>query len=240
MGSPDLPGSIAFYSGLFGWAVIDQGPDAGGYCMAELDGKPVAGLGPAQQAGPPYWTTYISVEDANATADAVTAAGGQVLVPPFDVFDSGRMAVCIDTVGAVFSIWQAKEHIGARLVNEPGTLTWNELTTREPAKAKEFYGAVVGWVAQDDDVTGTPYTQWLLDGTSVAGMIEMDDKWPTEVPSHWMVYFNVSSADESVARAVKLGATVTVPAFPAGPGVIAVLKDPQGAMFSVVEIQQPM
>ncbi len=241
IGTPDVPGASAFYSALFGWEIVDQGPDAGGYCMAEIGGRPVAGLGPAQQPGPPYWTTYITVEDTNAAAEKVTAAGGLVVVPPFDVFDSGRMAVCLDTVGAPFSVWQPNKHIGSHLVNQPGTLTWNELTTREPDKAKAFYGELFGWVAQEDEaVTGTPYTQWLLEGASIGGMMVMDDKWPADVPSHWMVYFNVASIADSVAKVVELGGTVIVEPFPAGPGLIAVIQDPQGAMFSLLEITRPM
>ena len=240
IGTPDLPGATAFYSGLFGWDIVDQGPDGGGYCMAEINGKPVAGLGPAQQPGPPFWTTYVTVEDADASAEKVTAAGGQVVVPPFDVLDVGRMAVCIDPTGAPFSLWQAAKHIGSNLVNEPGTLIWNELTTRQPDKARAFYSEVFGWVPQEDESSGAPYTQWQLDGESIGGMMVMDDSWPADVPSQWMVYFNVASASASVAKAVELGGTVIVETFPAGPGLIAIVQDPQGAVFSLLEITQPM
>ena len=240
LGTPDLAGASAFYTGLFGWEIVDMGPDAGGYCMAEIGGKPIAGLGPAQNPGPPYWTTYITVESADEAAAEIEAAGGQVIVPPFDVFTSGRMAVFIDTVGAAFSIWEPRDHIGCHLVQQPGALSWNELTTRDPAAAKAFYTEVFGWVPDDTPVTDTPYTQWMLDGAPVGGMIVMDDRWPTEVPSHWMVYFDVASIEESVATVAELGGAVIVPPFPAGPGICAVVKDPQGAMFSLIEITQPM
>jgi predicted enzyme related to lactoylglutathione lyase len=240
LGTPDLAGATAFYSALFGWEIVDQGPEAGGYCMAEIGGKPVAGLGNAQQPGPPYWTTYITVESADAAVDKVKSAGGQVLVEAFDIFDSGRMAVFMDPTGAVFSVWQPVKHTGAALVNEPGTLIWNELTTREPDKARAFYTEVFGWAAEDDPAAGPTYTQWTLDSESIGGMIVMDDKWPSEVPSHWMVYFNVANAEQSVARVTELGGAVVVPPFPAGPGICAVVQDPQGASFSLIEVTVQM
>lgn len=240
LGTTDLPGATAFYSALFGWDVVDQGPDAGGYCMAEIDGKPVAGIGPAQNPGPPYWTTYVSVANADEATTKVEAAGGTVIVPPFEVLDVGRMAVFFDTVGAAFSVWEPRKHAGAGLVQQPGTLSWNELNTREPDKAKTFYSEVFGWVPDDMPVTGTPYTQWMLDGTAVGGMIKMDEQWPAEVPSNWMVYFDVANAADSAAKITELGGTVLVPPFPAGPGICVVAQDPQGAAFSLIEITEPM
>lgn len=240
LGTTDLPAAKAFYSALFGWEIVDMGPDAGGYCMAEIGGLPVAGLGVAQNPGPPYWTTYISVADADAALTKIKDAGGQVLVEPFDVFDSGRMAVFMDPAGAVFSIWQPLKHIGSVLVNEPGTLMWNELTTREPDKALAFYPEVFGWVGEDDPNATSAYTQWMLDSAAIGGMIVMDDKWPSEVPSHWMVYFNVENVEQSAAKVIELGGSVIVPPFPAGPGICAVVQDPQGASFSLIEVTAQM
>lgn len=237
LGSPDPAAAADFYSGLFGWEVVDQGPDAGGYRMALLRGRPVAGLGPQQQPDiPPYWTTYISVSDADAVTKSVQAAGGQVFLEPMDVFEFGRMAVFADTTGAPFSVWQPGTHIGAELVNEPGALCWNELATRDRAAAKAFYPAVFGW--SPADVSGGPmdYTEWELGDRKIAGMLQMDDRWPADVPSHWMVYFAVEDTDAVAARAQELGATILVPPTDIPPGRFAVLNDPHGAAFSIITL----
>src|SRR5688572_8759415 len=122
IGTPDPEAASKFYSALFGWTVNDLGEEAGGYRMAQIAGDDVAGIGPAQNPGPPYWTTYFTVEDADITAKKVEAAGGSVLAAPFDVFDGGRMAVFMDPNGAAFNVWQPKGSIGAYRVNEHGTL----------------------------------------------------------------------------------------------------------------------
>lgn len=235
LGSPDPDAAADFYSGLFGWTVAEPGADAGGYRMATLHDRPVAGLGPQQQPDiPPYWTTYVSVSDADAVTKGVRAAGGEVFLEPMDVFDFGRMAVFADSVGAPFAVWQPRAHIGAGLVNEPGTLCWNELTTRDPAAAKAFYPAVFGWSTTDQQMGPATYTEWKLGDRTVAGMMPMDDNWPSEVPSHWMAYFAVADTDASATRAQELGGTISVPPTDIPPGRFAVLNDPHGAVFSII------
>jgi predicted enzyme related to lactoylglutathione lyase len=241
LGSPDLDASIAFYGGLFGWVATEAGPaeETGGYRMFSLEGRVVAGLGPQQAPGPPYWTTYIAVTDVDVTSAKVAAAGGKVIMPPMDVMTAGRMAVFADPEGAVFSVWQAGEHHGAQVVNEPGTLIWNELTCRQPDQAKTFYGAVFGWKANEVDSGGNPYTEWLLDGKGVGGMMPMiGDQWPGPdvMPAHWMVYFAVADTDAAAARCAELGGQVPVPPTDIPPGRFAVLNDPQGAHFSVIKM----
>lgn len=235
LGSPEPAAAADFYSGLFGWELVDQGPDAGGYRMAYLRDRPVAGIGPMQRSDvPPYWTTYISVSDADAVTKNVRAAGGQVFVEPMDVFDAGRMAVFADPTGAPFAIWQPRGHIGATLVNEPGTMCWNELATRDPDTAKAFYPATLGWSPPEREIGGVPYTEWKIGDRTVAGMVRMDDSWPAEIPPHWMVYFAVDSTDAATARTEQLGASVSVPPTDIPPGRFAVLSDPHGAVFSVI------
>lgn len=240
LGTTDIPGAAAFYSSLFGWEVVDQGPEAGGYCMLEIDGKPVAGLGPAQQPGRPTWTTYFTVDNADDTAQRTTEAGGTVVAPPFDVFDSGRMAVCLDPTGAPFAVWQPMKHIGAHLINEPGTLTWSQLDTRDEASAAAFYQAVLGLQARPIEGSEPAYSEWFLGDEAVAGMMPIDDSWPADTPSQWMTYFNVESADATVARVLELGGLVFAGPFPAGPGIIAVVQDPQGGVFAIIEITEEM
>ena len=143
LASPDLPASVAFYRVLFAWDATDQGEEAGHYHMFEVKGAPVAGAGPIMMEGqPPAWTTYISVDDADTAIDRVKKAGGTVFVEPMDVLDVGRMAVFADPTGAAAAVWQPKSHPGAGLVNEPGTLVWNELNTRDVPAAKAFYADV--------------------------------------------------------------------------------------------------
>ena len=142
----DVDGAVAFYEGVFGWQTVDPGPDAGGYRLFKKNGKDVAGIGPTQDPNqPPAWSVYIATENADATAEKVKQAGGNVIAPPFDVLKSGRMAVFQDPTGAFISVWQANEMKGSELMDEPGTLAWAELNTRGVDNAKGFYKQVFGW-----------------------------------------------------------------------------------------------
>jgi predicted enzyme related to lactoylglutathione lyase len=238
LGTSDLDAAAAFYEGLFGWDCQSAGPEeeTGGYRMFFYKGRPQAGLGPQQNPGPPYWTTYVSVADADETAAKVEPAGGVVIVAPMDVLDVGRMAVFADPTGAVISIWQPGTHPGAGVVNEPNTLCWNELSTRDTAAAQKFYEAVFGWGVSDN--AGGQYFEWQNAGATVGGMMPMPPSMPSEVPSHWLVYFAVSDTDAAVATATKLGGGVTMPATDMEPGRIAVMSDPQGAMFAVITMKE--
>ena len=236
LAEPDLDATARFYSELFGWQAVDQGPDMGGYRICTLRGAAVAGIMPQQQGAPPSWITYICVTDTDVTAKAVTAAGGHVILEPIEVHNTGRMALCADPAGAVFGLWQPRPFAGAELVNEPGTVGWNELTTREPAAVVPFYRAVFGWEADTQQSGPLCYTEWKSDGRPVAGMMPMDDRWPADAPAHWMTYFLVDDTDATVAKAGELGGSVIVPASDIPPGRFAVLADPQGAMFSVIKV----
>ena len=242
LGTPDLDGAIKFYGDLFGWQ-IDKGPEeAGGYSMAMLNGKAVAGLGPLMAEGqPPSWTTYVSVADAEETTQRVKDNGGQVFVEPMKVEIGtdhfGTMAVFADPTGAAFSVWEPHQHIGAQLVNEPGTLSWNELVTRDIDTAKKFYGEVLDWEGDTSEAGPTTYTEWKLGGRSIGGMLQMNDEWPAEIPAHWMAYFAVDDCDKATEKAKELGATVRVePRDIPDVGRFAVLVDPYGAQFSVISV----
>ena len=202
---PDPEAAGDFYSAIFGWDIGEPGDpeETGGYRMASLGDKNVAGISPIMGEGqPPSWTTYVTTDDADATAEKVTDAGGTVFAEPFDVMDAGRMAVFADPTGAVFAVWQPKLHPGAQLVNEPGTLGWNELNTRDPDAAKDFYAAVFGWRGEKFEMEGEgpDYVVWRLDGeeNGVGGMLDMRGQVPDEIPAHWMVYFNVDDTDATV------------------------------------------
>lgn len=241
LGTPDPDDASRFYSGLFGWTIPEGPPEAGGYRMCMLDGKPVAGLGPQMNADmPPWWTTYISVADADETAAAIKEDGGNVIVEPMDVLDAGRMAVAADPAGAMFSIWQPKLHIGAAIVDDPNSLCWNELMTRDPQKSVEFYGAVFGWTANLLPMEGIDdYTEFRVGQRGIAGMMPMaGDAWPAEIPNHWMVYFAVEDCNAAVARVEELGGKVVAPPTEVPPGTFAVVNDPQGAAFSVIALSR--
>jgi uncharacterized protein len=237
LGVPEVVAASEFYAALFGWNVEEPGPESGGYRMCTLRGKPVAALSPQFQEGmPPYWATYVSVKDADATADAARNAGGQVLMGPMNIFDEGRMAVFVDTTGAPISVWQPKRHVGAELVNETGTVCWHELNTRQPEQATEFYRATFGWDAATQQMGSTTYTEWKVGDRTVAGMIPMDQRWPADLPSHWLVYFAVDDADATAAHVRERGGTVHVPPMDVAPGRFSVVGDPQGAAFGVIKL----
>jgi uncharacterized protein len=240
LGSPDPDGSQRFYGGLFGWTTHPAGDtDETPYRMFRLDGKLVAGLDPiAGERFPPTWTTYVSVDDVDTTAANAREAGGRVTLEPFGVFDAGRMAVLRDPADAFFAIWQPGKHRGAELVNEPSTLCWNELATRDIDTARDFYRAVFGWGCETNPFEGTVYTEWKLGDHSVGGMIQMTDEWPDDLPAHWMTYFAVDDTDATAEKTEELGGEVSVPPTDIPPGRFAVLEDPHGAVFSVIEMAE--
>jgi uncharacterized protein len=242
-GSPDLDASARFYGDLFGWTTTEPGPieETGGYRMFLKEGKQVAGLGPAQEGQPPVWTTYLAVDSADDTAAKVKEAGGAVFVEPFDVMDAGRMAILADPAGAVFGVWQAGSHTGADLVNEPGSLTWNELMTRDLDGATRFYEAVFGLKPAEYPMgDGPPYTLLNVGDRGVAGVMPMSAEMPDEMPSHWLAYFAVDDTDSTVAKATANGATVMqepldIPTV----GRIAVLAGPHGETFAIIKNESP-
>jgi predicted enzyme related to lactoylglutathione lyase len=251
---PDPDAAAAFYGGLFGWDLEDvMPPDAPGkYFIGRLRGGDVAAVSSQPEGAPPMavWNTYIWVDSADDAAAKVRDAGGQVLTEPFD---AGRMAVVSDPEGAVFCVWQAKQHKGARIVNEHGSLNFNGLNTRDPEGAKAFYGSVFGWELLNLGGSGG---MWKLPGygefleKSDPGLRERmaeagapdgfadvvaalnpitDDQ--ADVPAHWNVTFGVDDADAIADKAAELGGQVVVPPFDAPWVRMTVITDPQGATF---------
>lgn len=234
---PDVDAAAAFYAELFGWeAANDPRPEAGGYTMLSRNGKHVAAASPPQQDGtPPHWTAYLASGDVDATTGRIREAGGTVLAEPFDVFDSGRMAIATDPSGAVFGVWQAGSHIGSQLRGEPGTLNWAEVQTRDRAAAQRFYEQVFGYRARAQEMAqGGEYVVFEVDGTPVAGLLEIGPDWG-DVPSNWSVVFQVADCDAAVATVRQHGGQLLHgPAEIEGVGRFAVVADPWGAAFQVI------
>lgn len=233
----DVAAAKAFYEPLFGWASADAGPpeETGGYGFFLKGGRMVAGYGPQQNPGPPFWTMYVIVPDADDIAAKVAAAGGQVVLPPMDVMDQGRMGVFQDAAGgAFFSVWQSGQHHGAQVVKEEGSFTWAELDTRDVEGAKRFYEAVFGWGAETSTDTEMTYTEFKLGGESIGGMMDMPPMVPAEVPPYWLVYFQVPDVDATTGRATELGGQILAPPMDFPGGRFSVVADPQGAMFGLM------
>jgi len=254
---PDPSAAAEFYAGLFGWELADSMPpdSPGSYFTARLNGGEVGAVSSLPPGAPPVatWNTYVWVDSADETAEKVRTAGGAVLAEPFDIFDAGRMAVFADPEGAVFGVWQPREHRGATVVNEPGSLNFNNLNTRDVEQAKAFYGAVFGWETLDigtGEMWALPaYGDFLEARTPgmranmaemgapegfesvVASIVPIPDDQP-DTPAHWGVTFAVADADETAARAVELGGSVVVAPFDAPWVRTTVIADPQGATFT--------
>ena len=238
--SPDLDKSRAFYEGLLGWESQVGPPEAGGYTIFQLNGKMVAGGGPT--VGPdqhPAWSQYVKTADASATAQKVKDAGGEVVMGPMDVMDQGTMAVLRDPTGAHISIWQPRVHQGAELVNEPGTFSWSELYTRDVPTAVEFYKKVFGWDVDETDMPGLgKYQLFKVDDRAMAGGMDMSSMLPAEIPPHWLIYFTVANTDDAIAKVKELGGEVLDGPNPTPMGPMALIRDPVGAAFAVIQINQ--
>lgn len=230
LATPDVAASCAFYRAVLGWTFSDPFEDFGGYVDASYDGEMAAGIGPTMAPGQATaWTVYFAVADADATAAAITGAGGTVAVPPFDVGALGRMAVAADPTGAGFGLWQAGEHLGLALYNAPGGLCWEEGWVGDLDRAKEFYTAVFGF-------TYTPlpgmdsYLTFATDGAELGAV------GATDGPPHWDAYFGVGDIDAAVATAVGLGATVLHPVEDTPFGRLVEVVDPQGAAVKLTQV----
>jgi uncharacterized protein len=234
--APDLDAATGFYGSVLGWSFTDTGEEFGGYRIATVRGSAVAGVGPQMGGAPPAWTLYLASDDVDKTAAAVTEHGGTLLLPPGDVGPLGRMTIAADPSGAAFGIWQAGQHIGASLVNEPGALVWEDLRSTEPAAAQEFYRAVFGYRVDPLDMAGPDYGTFALpdEQAPLGGMGGMMGS-PEGTPSHWLVYFGVESTDAAVEAAGSAGGSVLMPAVDSPFGRLAVVADPAGARFCVIE-----
>ncbi|POX41077.1 glyoxalase/bleomycin resistance/extradiol dioxygenase family protein [Streptomyces sp. Ru73] len=224
-----------FYSALFGWEFRPGPQQLGPYVRALLAGREVAGIGvlPPERQLSLAWTPYLASDDVDAATERIRACGGTVGVGPLDAERSGRMALASDPQGAVFGVWQGHTMKGAAVFGEPGTLVWNELVTRETAAAGRFYEAVFGFEAEP--VAGSHRLTLCLKGRPVASIRSAADAVLRERGPHWTTYFAVSDADAAARRVVELGGRVTDAPRDSPRGRIAVVADPEGAAFTVIQ-----
>jgi uncharacterized protein len=250
---PDPEKAVSFYTELFGWEATNlMSPESSGkYYVCKRRGRDVAAISSERGGAPsvPAWNTYIWAESADDTVSKVTEAGGSVVIEPFDRLDAARVAVVADPAGAVFGVWQPGEHMGARLVNEPGAWSMSQLNTPDQDDAKVFYGAVFGWETDTFDMGEGEITLWRLPGyvggepgqpvsREVVGvMVPLSgDPSPGDASAYWSVDFWVDDVDATALKAAELGGEVKMWPFYTSVGKTAILTDPQGAVFSVSKV----
>ena len=232
LSTSDADGALRFYTGLFPWESEDVPiPEDGVYTMLRLEGKDACAISAAREGQMTAWLSYVTVEDVDEVARRVGELGGTAHGEPFDVMEAGRMAVVQDPTGAVFALWQARDNIGAKIVNAPGALSLNQLNTSDPERAREFYSALFGWRVEPVGGGDQPY--WgLYNGERLnGGMMQL----PSEMgaPPHWLVYFGTDDVDAAAEYIGQSGGAVIVPKTPVPGGEFLVAEDPQGAVFGL-------
>jgi len=244
IGTRDAAAAKTFYTGLFGWEATDvpmPGDEGGTYTILKKDGEDIAGLyrmqGPMFEGVPPHWMVYVWADDVDATAARVKELGGTLAAEPFDVPGVGRMAVCKDPTGAVFSLFHGTDHPGAAEMTGPGTFCWRELSTRSLDAAGTFYTSLFGWKTKVGMAAPGEYHELSLEGgKQFGGMMAMDASWG-DVPSHWGLYVEVADIDACVAKAQEMGAKLLMPVTEIPTvGRFTTLLDPTGAALSVIQL----
>lgn len=239
LSTSDIASASNFYSSLLGWDVAVSSTEMGDYHVGKLGDFDVAGMmsqSPDLQGMPTLWTTFIYVENVAATIPLVEDSGGKVLQPPFEIPGEAWVSVVLDSTGAMFALISGGQTPDGMYFSEaPGRVCWVELLTRDPAAASAFYSDVFGWDPAVDSSSGTEYTVFKLADEDVCGMLMMPEEVPAAAPAHWAVYFSVTDCEASARLAVDLGGTVARPPTDVGIAKFAVLEDPQGGVFNVME-----
>jgi predicted enzyme related to lactoylglutathione lyase len=239
LATSDPAAAREFYSKLFGWQIeVDPDPQYGGYALAKVDGQDAAGIGGLQQPGQPTaWSLYIGTDDLDGLAGKVTAAGGKVVAPPFDVGDQGRVAVFQDPSGAFISAWQGTR-MGGFQTSGANAFGWADLNARGVESALPFYEQVFGWTLKASSTGEQPYTEFQVAGESIAGATELDPTVPAETPNYWMVYFTVPEVDAGHRTALDAGGREVAPPFDFPGGRMSIVSDPQGAAFGLMTLSE--
>ncbi len=239
LSTPDIERAVEFYSELFDWDAAVTTTEMGEYHIASVDGREVAGMmqqSPDHAGVPATWTMFVYVKSVDETLEKVEEAYGHVLQAPFDIPGGARVSVISDITGAMFALISGGEKPdGVYFSNSPGAVCWFELLTRDTDGAAKFYRDVFGWELALDESTETEYATFRLGGEDIVGMLPMPEMIPDDVPAHWAVYFTVSDCAATQKMAVELGGEVAVPTTDISIGRFAVLEDPTGAVFDVME-----
>jgi predicted enzyme related to lactoylglutathione lyase len=214
------------------------------YTMMNLGGKNAGALYQMEperiaQGIPPHWLSYVSVTNADETAAKAKELGATLLAGPFDVMTVGRMAVVQDPTGAVFALWQPKDHKGSAVVNVPNSFCWNELMTTDTTKDGDFYSGLFGWGKDTQNFGPLEYTMFSNGERPAGGMLGITPEMGP-IPPNWVVYFAVDDCDAKTRKATELGASVMKPPddIP-GIGRFSILTDPQGAAFALIKLDNP-
>jgi len=232
--APDFDAVKSFYTDVFGWSYAGGDPEYGGYLTCLSRDREVAGIGPQQDPSiPPQWTTYFATGDVDATCDRINKADGTVVFPPMTVGPMGRMSIAVDPQGNAFGLWQSGEQTGVRIYNEPGALVWNDAAVDDPQAAREFYTTVFGFSFDEVDGMGG-YTTFATDDHPLGGL----GGHRTGSPKGWTTCFSVANTDTVVATVEKGGGKVIMAAQDTPYGRFAVLEDPWGAAFAVMQDQE--
>ncbi|MFL6161311.1 MAG: VOC family protein [Jatrophihabitantaceae bacterium] len=234
--SSDTGKAQQFYADVLGWTAEESGTEFGGYVNFSSDGHRVAGMvANREETGTPdFWNTYLSTDDLNATLEAAVNAGANVIAPAMAVGDLGSMGIVADPAGAVVGLWQPGQHTGFGKYNEPGSVTWDELHSKDFETSKSFYSQVFGWQLEPtSDTDEFRYCTGQVNGEPVAGVMDSARFLPPEVPSMWTVYFSTADVDAACERATAGGGRLIRPPEDTPFGRIAELADPTGAMFKL-------
>jgi predicted enzyme related to lactoylglutathione lyase len=237
LGTKDTSVAKKFYSSLLGWTFKEN--DMGGgmiYTICQLDGKDIVGLYTLdpQHPTPPGWINYVSVKNADKSANRVKELGGTVVMPPMEIPDVGKFGLFKDPQNAVIGVWQPGKHIGAQMIGEPGAMVWNELVTPDVEKAEEFYTRLFDWTSEKMKMERFTYTRFKIGDKGGAGMLPTPPE-AKGLPPIWTIYFAVEDCDKTADQVKSLGGTIMRPPEDIPKiGRFAIFKDPQDAMFAVI------
>lgn len=240
----DMAAARRFYEALFGWKSVVQDTQGGPpYAFFQWDGKDVAGVGQMSdemkaQGIPPLWNSYVNVADIEATTKQAVELGATITVPPMKAFEAGWLAFLQDPTGGNLGLWQKNQYAGVAVIDEPGSICWNELSTRDSARARDFYHRLFGWEYADNPHAPSVYHFIKNKGAHIGGIMQMTAEWG-DMPPAWMVYFRVEDADAAAEKAKQLGGNILVPAFDIPVGRMSVVADAQGGCFTVIRLTQP-
>ena len=243
LAATDTKAAAKFYSAVFGWKVeVSTDPAYGGYATAQSGGKDVAGIAPKQmEQQPSAWTVYIGTPNAAETAKKAEAAGAKIIAPVMEIGEQGHMAIIQDPSGAYLGLWQAGKMQGSQSTGT-NSMGWAELNARGFDKAEPFYKNLFGWGEKKTPASAEnpiEYTEFQLHGESIAGGMEMNDMVPAQVPSYWMVYFNVDSVDKAFDKVLAEGGKEMMSPMDMPGGRFAIVSDPEGAAFGLLKMEEP-